>query len=254
MTQSTSKPTGVQMNAQSTICPTICPTIRSTIRRAIHTSFGVALLSLWLGGCASGLLPKPPATPTLWVLDDATGAASGSPSDAPSAAPLPQSSALKSKALTLIVAVPRAAAGFGTQNIAYLRRPHQIEYFAVHQWVDSPAHMLAPLMARALQRGGAFRAVALAPTAASGEWRLETELLRLQQDFTVSPSRVRLTLRALLIDSTSRRVLAERELDASAASPSEDPEGGAQAANRAVAQILGDLSTFCAETTRSAAP
>ena len=150
--------------------------------------------------------------------------------------------------------MPRAAAGFGTRNIAYLRRPHQIEYFAVHQWVDSPAHMLAPLMARALQRGGAFRAVALAPTAASGEWRLETELLRLQQDFTVSPSRVRLTLRALLIDSTSRRVLAERELDASAASPSEDPEGGALAANRAVAQILGDLSSFCAETTRSAAP
>jgi cholesterol transport system auxiliary component len=53
----------------------------------------------------------------------------------------------------------------------------------------------------------------LAPTASSADLRLDTEILRLQQDFASQPSRVRFTLRAYLVDQTTRRVLAWRVFD-----------------------------------------
>jgi len=149
---------------------------------------------------------------------------------------------------TLVVDTPRAAAGFDTRNIAYVRRAHEIEYFAVHQWVDTPAQMLAPLIAQALQRSGSLRSVALAPTAAVGQFRLETELVRLQQDFTRNPSRAHLTLRVLLVDASTRQALAWRELDAVVVSLSEDPYGGAVAANAALALVLQQMVAFVAES------
>jgi cholesterol transport system auxiliary component len=85
-----------------------------------------------------------------------------------------------------------------------------------------------------------------APTAATGEMRLDTELLRLQHDFVASPSQVRLTLRAVLIDSATRRVIAQREFDASVPSASEDAYGGVVAANVAVRTVLAELAEFCA--------
>ncbi len=194
----------------------------------------IALSLVLLGGCA-GVLPKPAAQPTLLALDDNY------------AAPIATAAWLGVAAATVIVEAPRASAGYDTRNIVYLRRSNEIEYFAFHQWVDTPAKMLAPLIVRALQRGAVFGAVALAPSAASGELRLETELVRLQQDFTQVPSRVRLTLQASLIETATRRVLAWREFDVSTVSASEDPYGGAAAANQAVRQVLKQLAAFCAE-------
>ena len=78
-----------------------------------------------------------------------------------------------------------------------------------------------------------------APTAATAELRLDTELIRLQHEFLVQPSRVRLTLRAVLVDIATRRVVAWREFDTSVPSASEDPYGGVVAANQAVRRTAG---------------
>ena len=206
----------------------------SSVFHPMRLPCACALAIVLLAGC-SGLLPKPPPQATLLALDDggvevATIARASRPT-----------------AATLVVEAPRAAAGYDTRNIAYTRRAHEVEYYALHQWVDTPAHMLAPLMVRALQRGGAFRTVVQAPSAASGEWRLETELLQLQQDYTQTPSRVSLRLRALLVDSATRRALAAKEFNISVLAASEDPYAGAAAANGAVRQLLAELATFCAE-------
>lgn len=195
-----------------------------------------------LGGCGASLLPKPPQQPALYALDDAARAT------APAPAPVPRTTAAPTP--TLLVNPPRAAAGFDTRNIAYLRQPHQIEYFAFSQWVDTPAQMLAPLIARSIERSGAFDAVLLAPTAATGELRLDTEVIRLQQEFGSTPSQVRVTLRAVLLDSRTRRVVALREFDVSVAAPSDDAPGGVAAANRAVQQLLEELSAFVAAAAR----
>ena len=86
----------------------------------------------------------------------------------------------------------------------------------------------------------------LAPIAAAGDLRLDTELLRLQQDFATQPSHVHFTLRAHLVDNATRRVLAWRVFDASVAAATDDPYGGVVAANRAVQTVLEQLAGFCA--------
>ena len=149
--------------------------------------------------------------------------------------------------LTLIVATPHAAAGFDSRRMMYLRRGDELEYFAHNEWIDTPARMLAPLIVAAVEARGIYRAVVLTPSPATGQVRLETEILRLQQEFLAAPSRVRFTLRAQLVESATRRVVASREFEAVAAAPSENPRGGVTAAHEAVRKVLGELADFCVQ-------
>ncbi len=217
----------------------------SSRRHGLIGLFGfVGLLGL-LGGCATSLLPKPPPQPALYALNDVA------PDMHVVTTPRAAVATTESRP-TLLVNPPRAMAGFDTPHIVYLRQVHQIEYFAHSQWVDTPAQMLAPLIARAIERSGAFDAVLLAPTAAAGALRLDTEVIRLQQDFAATPSQVRFTLRAVLLDSRTRRVIAVREFDARVPAPTEDAPGGVAAANLAVQRVLDELAVFAAKA--AAAP
>lgn len=183
--------------------------------------------------CACSALSPAPAPPTAFY------ALNGTPIAAPKTA--------LDTAPTLIINPPHAAAGFDSARIIYVREPHKLEYFARSEWVDPPARMLGALLVSALEHTGSFRAVVLSPGAATGDLRLDTEIVRLQQEFQTQPSRVRFTLRAYLVDDKTRRVLAWREFDAYAAATSEDPYGGVVAANRAVQTVLDELSQFLTE-------
>jgi cholesterol transport system auxiliary component len=210
---------------------------RGSLRKAAGLLGALGLLA---GLNACGVL-KPSVTPhpAFYALDGARPGAVAAMTATPAQAP------------TLIVNPPRAAAGYDSQRIIYLREPHKLEYFANSEWVDPPARMLAPLLVTALQNSGAFRAVAASPSAASGELRLDTEVVRLQQDFLVRPSQVRFTLRAWLVEDKTRRVLAWREFDTSIGAASDDPHAGVVAANRAVSTVLENLALFCAEAARA---
>jgi cholesterol transport system auxiliary component len=207
----------------------------------------VAILSLIVvSGCAA-LRPTATPHPAFYTLDNARLAAHAQTKPGP-AAQVPLSDATQ----TLIINPSHAAAGFDSQRIIYVRESHKLEYFAHSEWVDPPARMLAPLLVAAVENTGAFRAVVLTPSAASGDLRLDTEIIRLQHEFGTQPSRVRFTLRAHLVDIKTRRVLAWREFDAAVPATSEDTYGGVVAANRAVQVLLEKLATFCAEAARSA--
>lgn len=197
----------------------------------------VGLLVLALGAC-SALRPAATPPPAFYSLDSSKSAR-------------PVSSAAAT-APTLIISPSRAAAGFDSQRIVYVREPHKLDYFARSEWVDPPARMLGPLMVTEIQNSGAFHAVVLTPGAAAGDLRLDTEIVRLQHEFLGSPSRVRFTLRATLVNDRTRRVLAWREFDGYAAATSEDPYGGVEAANRIVQTVLEQLSDFCAEAAHRA--
>lgn len=147
----------------------------------------------------------------------------------------------------IAVSVPRARPGFDSAQMAYVRRSHEIEYFTKNRWADTPARMLAPLLVQALDQYGGFRAVVQAPGAVSADLRLEVEVVRLLQDFETRPSRIRIILRAQLVEVAPRRVRATREFDEAEAAPSDDAYGGVIAANRALERLLGQLAEFCAE-------
>ena len=192
------------------------------------------LLLLPLAACSVlRTAPTPPAT--FYALDNLPSALRApAPVDAP----------------TLLINPPRAAAGFDSQRIIYLREPHRLDYFAHSEWVDPPPRMLGPLLVAALQNTGAFHAVVLMPSTATGQVRLDTEILRLQHEFLGHPSRARFTLRATLVDDKTRRVLGWREFDQSVAATGDDPAGGVAAANRAVQAVLQEVADFCVETLR----
>jgi cholesterol transport system auxiliary component len=118
--------------------------------------------------------------------------------------------------LVLEVALPRAWPGFDTAQMAYVRQPYELDYFAASRWADTPPRMLGPLLARALEQTGSFRAVVQMPSTVPADFRVDTELVRLQQDFGVRPSRVELTLRVQLIDVRGKRVAATRVVEVSA--------------------------------------
>lgn len=180
----------------------------------------IALAAL-LAGC-SLLPPQPPDQVHRYLLD---------------AKPAATYAATSGHALT--VDMPISRPGFDTPQMAYQRRPHELEYFATQRWADTPAHMLRPLITAALEPRFAAQRTA--------ELRLETELVRLQQDFTSVPSRIRITLHARLVDARSRRVIATRTFDETENSDSEDAYGGVRAANLALARMLDSLGDFCVE-------
>ena len=154
---------------------------------------------------------------------------------------------VKNNAPTLVVSIPRAAAGFDTRQIIYVRQAHKLEYFRQSQWVDPPASMLSPLIVAALERSGQFSAVVQSPTSAVGQLRLDVEIVRLQQEFMTLPSCAHFTLRAHLIDTETRQVVAWREFDVIVPSSSEDPYGGVIAANSAVRIASEELADFCGQ-------
>jgi cholesterol transport system auxiliary component len=164
----------------------------------------------------------------------------------------PRPSALRSAANTertlptLIITAPHAAAGFDGQRIIYVRKENQLEYFARSEWVDTPARMLGPLLASSMDATGIFGAVVVTPAGASGDFRLETEIVRLQHNFVSDPSRAQFTLRAFLLDEKTRQVLAWREIGAESPSASNAPREGVAAANRAVQMVLAELAQFVA--------
>lgn len=204
---------------------------------------GVVLLaSLFLLSACGSLLPSPPPTPTFYALGNTTTHT------------LPDQ-AVRAVGPTLLVNVMRAAPGFDSAHIVYTRSPQQLEHFARSEWADTPARMLAPWLVQVLSseltRSASVGAVLLAPSSAATDFTLDSALIRLQQDFSVQPSRVRLTLRVVLLQTTTRRVLAVREFDASEATETDDPRGGVRAAQAVSARLLKEVADFCKVTLQS---
>ena len=147
--------------------------------------------------------------------------------------------------LVLAVSMPRARPGFDTSQIVYLHQPHELDYFVANRWADTPARMLEPLLLQALEQTGSFRAIVRAPGVVPANIRLDTELVRLQQDFGTQPSKVQITLRAQLIDMNDQRVLAVKLFDETENAASDNAYGGVITANRLLQRVLDQLSDFC---------
>ena len=189
-------------------------------------------LALSLDGCAA-LQPAP--EPNVHVL---------------AATPLTPVARAK-RDLVLEVTAPRAWPGFDTLQMVYVQRSYELDYFATARWADTPARMLGPLLAQALEQTESFRAVVQTPSAIPADVRVNAELIRLQQDFTTHPSQVELSVRVELIDVRAKRVLASRVFDAMAPALTENAYGGVAAANVALQRVLEQVADFCvAESAR----
>jgi cholesterol transport system auxiliary component len=197
-------------------------------RRTPCRAFLVQTSVLLLAGC-TGLSAQPVTSQTIYVLE----------------AQRATKPAQVKRDIVLAVSEPQTRPGFDTPQIAYVQKPHELNYFVTSRWADTPARMLEPLLVQAMEQTGCFRAVVQSPGAIPADVRLDTELIRLQHDFVTRPSRVQLTLRAQLIDVRGQRVLAVKQFDESENAASDNAYGGVTAANRAVQRMLDQLVDFC---------
>ncbi|MFA5959553.1 MAG: hypothetical protein WC785_03480 [Tatlockia sp.] len=144
---------------------------------------------------------------------------------------------------SILVTLPEAVAGYQTEEMLYMKKPFELTAFANNAWVDQPANMLFPLIVQSIQRSGYFYAVASSPHAELTDYRLDTQLIELQQNFLKNPSVISLVVKVVLTDMRDNHVIASRLISEHICSPSASPYGGVVAANRAA-------ELFTAETTR----
>ncbi len=144
----------------------------------------------------------------------------------------------------LLVAVPRAAPGFDSNRIAYRREPPKLDYYNDSGWSDTPAKMLLPILVRAFEATGAFKAVVSPPAPGLTDLRVDVDVIRLQQEFMTQPSQVRLSARIKVLDMKSGHVLGTQVFEATEPAPSGDAYGAVRATNAAVAKMLGEMVPF----------
>lgn len=191
---------------------------------------GILLLAWLTGGCS--VLPEAePVSIEQYVLEYTPD----SPATRNAAEDVP----------VLIVTTPSAHGGYDSYRIAYMKQAYGLRYYTRSRWADKPARMLAPLIADAMQASGQYQALYSTPGALAADYRLDTELIRLHQDFTRQPSVVRITFRAQLIDLQTHRVVATQQFDLYETAATEDAYGGVVAANVAVNRLLDELAQFC---------
>jgi cholesterol transport system auxiliary component len=150
----------------------------------------------------------------------------------------------------LLVSMPLAEPGHETTRMVYLKRPYELEHYAVNQWADQPARMFTSLLVQALGRTGSWRAVVPVPASIRGDFRLDSYGFAIQQEFMQDPSLVRVTVRAQLVDLKESRVMGTRLFETVENAPTEDAYGGVLAANRAMAVLLDNMASWLRECVR----
>ena len=146
--------------------------------------------------------------------------------------------------LSLLVAVPEAVAGYDTQDMRYINKPYELSSYAHNAWVDTPAEMLLPLILQSLQRSGYFYVVASTPVTENTDYRLDTQLIELEQNFLTKPSRIDLTVKVVLTHVPDNRIVASQLISEHVNCPSDTPYGGVVAANQATKLFTAKLVNF----------
>ncbi|TAL61553.1 MAG: hypothetical protein EPN84_07800, partial [Legionella sp.] len=108
---------------------------------------------------------------------------------------------------TLLVTTPDAISGYDTEEMLYIKKPFKVEAFSKNAWLSPPADMIYPLITQSLQRSGAFYAVATSPYGEATDYRLDSQLIRLQQNFLKKPSEIDLVLKVVLTDVGLNKVI-----------------------------------------------
>lgn len=146
--------------------------------------------------------------------------------------------------LSLRISQPESAPGLNTARMAYRTETNRIDYFAYHEWVASPASMMASLMEDRLDESGMFGSIVSGSSDIRTDLRLDSHVLSLYQDFTGETSAILLSAKVNLIDVSGRTLMNSKKFSYRVPANERNAESGAVAANRAAGHFLDDLTKF----------
>lgn len=146
--------------------------------------------------------------------------------------------------IALWITAPEAAAGYQTEQMLYVNKPFQREAFVKNSWTNPPGDMLYPLMIKSIQRTGFFYAVMSSVYSQGADYRLDTQLLSLEQNFLRKPSVLELSVKVVLTRVIDNKVIASKIISQQIPCLSDTPYGGVVAANKAARQFTAIMSNF----------
>ena len=152
--------------------------------------------------------------------------------------------ASKPRSITLLVSAPEAVPGFQTEQMLYVDKPFQIEAFAKNAWSSPPADMMYPLLVRSMQQTGYFYAVASSPYSTQADYRLDTQLLSLEQNFLKKPSVLEFSVKIVLTRVDNSKMVASQIINLNIPCSADTPYGGVVAANKATQQFTAKAAHF----------
>jgi len=144
----------------------------------------------------------------------------------------------------LLVDPMRADPGYKTSSMIYLTNPGHLREFSRNAWVAPPAQLMMPLMVGHIESKHYFRAVVMQPFTGNTDFRLDTRLVILQQEFIQPVSQVRCVVHAVLTNAKTNQVIASRQFQALVPAPCNNPPSGAAAANQAANLVSEQLAQF----------
>ncbi len=146
--------------------------------------------------------------------------------------------------------MPVADPGYRTSKMIYTKTPFQLKSFSVNKWVAPPAQMLLTVLLQRIRERNYFKAVVSPPFSGSTNYRLDTQLISLQQEFYRPESGVRFIVQANLFSNATNTVIASKRFHAYIPAPGNNPYAGVLAANRAAAIITTQIAAFCLRYTK----
>ena len=152
---------------------------------------------------------------------------------------------------TLLVSQVEANSGFRSSKMIYSQKPYQMEYFSENTWMQPPATMLTPLLVNAITDTGRFQAVVSPPFVGHTDYRLDTKLLYLYQDFVQQPVSIKMALSADLVDNNNQLVKSKRFTEVEPVLQN-NPYGGVLATNKAVAKLQSQIVAMVLANTTAA--
>ena len=150
----------------------------------------------------------------------------------------------KKSTQSILISQPEAMAGYQTEQMMYIKKPYELSSFVHNTWISTPANMIYPLLMQSLQKTGYFYAVASGPYVDKADYRLDTQLIALQQNFLAKPSILNLVAKVVLTHIADNRVIASRIISEHVKCPSDTPYGGVIAANLATQAFTKAVSKF----------
>lgn len=145
---------------------------------------------------------------------------------------------------TLLITPTEAVNGYQTEQMHYSTQAYTLANFSKNAWFSPPATMLYPLMIQSIQHSGYFLAVSSGAYTSKTQYRLDTQLLKLQQNFTKKPSVLELKVKAVVSRVSDNQILASRTFKQNINCPYDSPYGGVIAANQATERLTKEITQF----------
>lgn len=146
--------------------------------------------------------------------------------------------------MSLLITTPEAVGGYQTDQMLYIKTPYALSAFVRNSWIATPANMLFPLIVQSLQYSQVFHAIASTPYTQQTDYRLDTQLFELQQNYLFKPSVVQLKVKAVLTHVEDNRIVGSAILGETIPCSQDTPYGGVVAANKATQALTEAIVQF----------